>query len=207
LEVSQDPPRAALADRTGRIWSALSLLADLENTDGRDETYGASQPQVVTDGECVVVSVAIESPLWRSKVVTLRCTDDRLELTVTVEGRGLLTDVRLLGGHGVLPDGAAGAFRSGIEFASVFSPNPTEPVQVVRPAAAAATIGVVGDHRPGRWHAVFSPAPLCLVMGREPASGPTHIPVGDWYALSVAVTSTGSFKSMPTRPRACQVSV
>ena len=80
---------------------------------------------------------------------------------------------------------AAGAFRSGIEFASVFSPNPTEPVQVVRPAAVAATIGVVGDDRPGRWHAVFSPAPLCLVMGRERASGPTHIPGGDWLSLSV----------------------
>jgi hypothetical protein len=185
LEVRQDPSRAVLADRTGRIWSALSLLADLDSTDGRDETYGGAPPQVEVDGECVMVSVAAGSLLWRSKVVTLRCTDDRLELSATVEGCGLLTDVRLLGGHGVLPDGAAGAFRSGIEFASVFSPNPTEPVQVVRPAAAAATIGVVGDHRPGRWHAVFSPAPLCLVMSREPASGSTHIPVGDWLSLSV----------------------
>ena len=86
LEVRQDPPRAVLADRTGRIWSALSLLADLDCTNGRDETYGASQPQVVTDGECVVVSVTVESPLWRSKVVTLRCTDDRL--AVDGDGRG-----------------------------------------------------------------------------------------------------------------------
>ena len=185
LEVRQDPPRAVLADRTGRIWSALSLLTDLDCTSARDETYEGSQPQVDADGECVMVSVAAESLLWRSKLVTLRCTDERLELTVTVEGHGLLTDVRLLGGHGVLPDGAAGAFRSGIEFASVFSPNPTEPVQVVRPAAAAATIGVVGDDRPGRWHGVFSPAPLCLAIGRERASGPTDVPTGDWLSLSV----------------------
>jgi hypothetical protein len=133
LEVRQDSPRAVLADQSSRIWSSLSLLADLDRTDLRDETYGSAHPQVEADSDGVVVSVTVESPLWRSKVVTLRCTDDRLELTVTVEGRGLLTDVRLLGGHAVLPDGAAGAFRSGIEFASVFSPNPTEPVQVVRP--------------------------------------------------------------------------
>jgi hypothetical protein len=91
LEVRQDPPRAVLADRTGRIWSALSLLTDLDCTSARDETYEGSQPQVDADGECVMVSVAAESLLWRSKLVTLRCTDERLELTVTVEGHGLLT--------------------------------------------------------------------------------------------------------------------
>ena len=185
LEVRQDPPRAVLADRAGRIWSALSLLADLDCTDARDETYGSSQPQAAADGNGVLVTVTTESLLWRSKVVTLRCTNDRLELTVTVEGHGSLTDVRLLGGHAVLPDGAAGVFRSGIEFASLFSPNPTEPVQVVRPAGAAATVGVVGDDRPGRWHGVFSPAPLCLALGRERASGPTHVPTGDWLSVSV----------------------
>jgi hypothetical protein len=185
LEVRQEPPRAVLADRRGRIWSALSLLADLDCTDARDEMYGSPQPQVAADGDGVVVRVTAASPLWRSKVVTLRCTNDRLELTVTVEGHGTLTDVRLLGGHAVLPDGAAGTFRSGIEFASLFSPNPTEPVQVVRPAGAAATVGVVGDDRPGRWHGVFSPAPLCLALGRERASGPTHVPTGDWLSLSV----------------------
>ncbi len=185
LEVRQDPPRAVLADRTGRIWSALTLLADLDCVDARDETYGNTEPQVTVEGDVVVVTVSAESVAWQSKEVTLRCRKDSLELSVTVEGEGRLTDVRLLGGHAVLTDGAAGTFRSGIEFASVFSPNPTEPVQVVRPATAVATVGVLGDDRPGRWHAVFSPAPLCLVLGRERALGPTEVPGGEWLSLSV----------------------
>lgn len=185
LDVRPDPPRAVFADRTGRIWSALALLADLDCAGARDETYGSGELQVRVEGDVVVVTVTAESPVWRSKEVTLRCREDSLELSVTVDGDGALTDVRLLGGHAVLTDGAGGAFRSGIEFASVFSPNPTEPVQVVRPATAVATVGVVGDDRPGRWHAVFSPAPLCLALGREPAAGPTDVPVGDWLSLSV----------------------
>ena len=160
-----------LADRTGRIWSALTLLADVDRVDGRDGAYGDLQAQVTTEDDAVVVSVVAESPTWRSKTVTLRCFEEGVALSVTVEGEGLLTDVTLLGGRAVLADGAGGAFRSGIEFASVFSPNPTEPVQIVRPATAVATIGVVGDDRPGRWHAVFSPAPLCLALGASGRPG------------------------------------
>ena len=185
LEVRQDPPRAVLSDRAGRIWSALTLLADVDRVDARDESYGTLLPTVSAEDGGVVVRVAAESPAWRSKTVELRCLEDGVAVSVTVEGEGLLTDVRLLGGRAVLGDGSGGPFRSGIEFASVFSPNPTEPVQVVRPATAAATIGVVGDDRPGRWHAVFSPAPLCLALGRERAAGPTDVPQGEWLSLSL----------------------
>lgn len=185
LEVRQDPPRAVLADLTGRIWSTFSLLADVDDAGARDETYGHADVQVQAEPDRVTVNVVMDSPLWRTKTVRLVCSEDELRLTVTVDGAGSLGEVRLLGGHAVLPDGAAGAFRSGIEFASLFSPNPSEPVQVVRPATAGVTIGVVGDDRPGRWHAVFSPAPLCLVLGRQPASTPVDVPKGDWLSLSV----------------------
>ena len=127
----------------------MTLLADVDCVDARDETYGSTDPQVTVEGDVVVVRVSAESVVWRSKEVTLRCREDSLEVSVTVEGEGRLSDVRLLGGHAVLADGAAGTFRSGIEFASVFSPNPTEPVQVVRSATAVATVGVLGDDRPG----------------------------------------------------------
>jgi hypothetical protein len=168
LEVRPGPPRAVLADRSGRIWSALVLLADLDTTEGRDETYRTSEPEAWPDGAAATVEVVAESRRWAAKVTRLRCTEQAVELDVTVTGSGTLADVRLLGGHAVLPDGAAGAFRSGIEFASLFSPAPTEPVQVVRPAWAAAALGVVGDARPGRWHAVGGPG--CGGTGR-PAGG------------------------------------
>jgi hypothetical protein len=85
----------------------------------------------------------------------------------------------------VLSSGACGVFRSSVEFASVFDPAPTEPIQVVRSAATAATLGVVGDASPGRLHGIFAPPPLCLAFGRAAATAPTAVPAGDWLSLAV----------------------
>ncbi len=61
LEVRPNPPRAVLADREGRIWSALSLLADVDCTSAHDETHGDPQPEVSVDGDAVLVSVSGDS--------------------------------------------------------------------------------------------------------------------------------------------------
>ena len=53
-------------------------------------------------------------------------------------------EVTLLGGRAVLGSGACGTFRTGARFASLFSPTPTEPVQVVRPGSVPSTLGVEG---------------------------------------------------------------
>lgn len=186
LEVRADPPRAILAGRDGLLWSHLSLLASLDRVGAADESVEVGVPQVsqVSDDE-VVVELVTASTAWTRKAVRLRCLPDRLELSATVEGDGLLTDVRLLGGRALLASGAGGVFRSSVEYASVFVPTPTEPVDLVRPAASPATLGVVGDASPGRLHAVFSPPPLCLVLGRGRAAGPTDVPGGDWLSLGV----------------------
>ena len=85
----------------------------------------------------------------------------------------------------MLDNGACGAFRSSIEFASVFSPTPSEPVQLVRPASSAVVLGVLGDASPGRLHGIFSPPPLCLALGRREADHATHVPDGAWVSLAV----------------------
>ncbi|WP_127573344.1 hypothetical protein [Georgenia faecalis] len=186
LEVRANPPRAVLADPDGLIWTHLSLLASVARTDDADETYSVAPPRVdATDDDGVVVVVEQTSTAWEHKEVRLACREGALELTVTVRGHGRLGDVTVLGGRAVLPNGAAGTFRSAIEFASVYSPTPSEPVQVVRPAHSAVVLGVVGDALPGRLHAVFSPPPLCLVLGRAAATGPTQVPAGDWLRLAV----------------------
>ncbi len=190
VRLRADDPTAELRDRDGRVWSRLRLLADVARVDAADESYALDEVRAAAGrvgGEDVVdVTLTAASPVWRHKSVRLRCHADRLELVVRVEGTGTLAEVRLLGGRAVLPRGACGTFRSSIGFASVFDPTPTEPVQAVRPASAAATLGIVGDASAGRLNAVFSPPPLCLALGREPAGGPLHVPGGDWLAVGVA---------------------
>jgi hypothetical protein len=203
LEVRADPPRAVLADRDGRIWSHLSLLASVDRVGAADESLDVGAPTVhAPDGSAVgsapadlphvEVRLDCASTAWDRRRVTLRCAPDRLELEVEVAGAGAVTDVRLLGGRAVLPSGAAGTFRSSVEYRSVLVPTPTEPVDLVRPATSAATLGVVGDASPGRLHAVFSPPPLCLVLGRAAADGPLDVPEpaarpggADWLALGL----------------------
>jgi hypothetical protein len=190
LTVRDGDSTAELADPAGRVWSRLNLLADVDRVDAVDESYGLDAVRVSeeSDGgqDVVDVTLTARSTAWRHKSVRLRCFPSHLELRVRVEGTGTIADVRLLGGRAVLGSGACGTFRSSIGFASVFDPTPTEPVQVVRNASAAVVLGVVGDAAPGRLNAVFSPPPLCLALGREPARHATHVPDGDWLSVAVA---------------------
>ncbi|UNX56272.1 hypothetical protein MF406_08790 [Georgenia sp. TF02-10] len=187
LEVRADPPKAVLADPDGRIWSHLSLLASADCTDGADESFPAGPPVVTptADGDGIVVTAAARSSRWEHKEVRLLCRPTAVEIGVRVRGRGTLTDVTLLGGRAVRASGAAGAFRSSIDFRTVFSPGPTEPVQVVRPAHTATVLGVVGDAHAGRLHALFSPPPLCLALGRREPAHATDVPAGGWLSLAV----------------------
>jgi hypothetical protein len=190
LQVRGPQRVAVLADPDGRIWSRLSLLASVDRADLADESFDVGEPRVsagLRDGEEVVeVELSCRSTAWSAKSVLLRCFPDRVEVVVRVEGSGLLGTVRLLGGAAVLPGGACGTFRSSIEFASVFNPTPTEPVQVVRPASAGAALGIVGDALAGRLHGIFSPPPLCLALGREPARHATHVPDGaGWFTAGL----------------------
>lgn len=190
VQVRGPRPVAVLADPDGRIWSRLSLLAAVDRPDVPDESFDIGEPKVfagLLDGEEVIeVEVVCRSTAWSAKSVVLRCFEDRIEAVVRVEGSGVLDTVRLLGGQAILAGGACGTFRSSIEFASVFSPTPTEPIQVVRPASAGAALGVVGDGSAGRLHGLFSPPPLCLAFGREPAQHATHVPDGaGWLTVGL----------------------
>jgi hypothetical protein len=186
LQVRVPQLEAVLADPAGRIWSRLSLLASVDRIDVPDDTYGTPRVAVRrAAGGTVEVEVVAETAAWSARSVLLRCFADRVEVLARVRGEGTLGEVRLLGGRATLPDGACGTFRSSIEFASVFSPAPSEPVQVVRPASAGVSLGIVGDAAAGRLNAVFSPPPLCLAFGRELAGGATEVPAGGWLSAGL----------------------
>ncbi len=190
LIVRPDRPRAVLASASGQVWSQLSLIASVDRLGQPDQAYAIETirveqvPGEPAGGEVRLI-LESASTAWESRILTLRCSPDAVKVSVTVRGNGLLDEVTLLGGRAILPSGASGTFRSGVQFASVFVPTPTEPIAVVRPSSSAAQLGVVGDAEPGRLHGIFSPPPLCFAFGRNQAAGATEIPGGDWLGVSL----------------------
>jgi hypothetical protein len=185
LSVRRDAAEARLV-ADGTDWGRLSLLASVDRTGARDESYDVGAATVLEQGdERVVIAVEQASPAWDRKTTVVTCTPERVEVHVEVSGTGAIEEVALLGGRAVLDTGAAGTFRSQLlRVRSVFDPTPTQPVGVVRPGASAVTLGVVGDAEPARLNAVFSPPPLLVALGMADPTGPTSIPDGPWLALS-----------------------
>jgi hypothetical protein len=186
LRIHRDSARAVLGDADGRLWSDLSLLSSLDRTDQRDETLVLEPVRLVhQSADRCVFAMSSRSSVWEAKETELVCEQGSVTISVEVAGHGTLSDVSLLGGRAFLLDGACGTFPSGIGFASVFNPTPTEPVQVVRPATSSVVLGVVGDADPGRLHGIFTPPPLVLAFGRGVPLTATGVPAGAWLGLSV----------------------
>lgn len=176
-------PYLELADAEGARWMRVCALSSVHASGARDESMSLSDPEVVTEDGAIVVTIATRSSAWDERTLELRCTPDAVELTLEARGTGELTDVTFLGGDGILPTGASGTFRSGFDAQSLYVPSPTEPVAFVRPVWSAASLGVVGDADPGRLNGVFSPPPLALAFGRDPATDPFSPGPGPWLAM------------------------
>ena len=175
-------PYLDLDDADGRQWMRLCALSSIHTRGLRDEAMSISAPEVRTESDAVVLTIRTASAAWSERSLEIRCTSDSVELTLEAIGTGELTDVTLLGGDGVVPTGASGTFRSGFEAQSLYVPSPTEPVAFVRPVWSAASLGVVGDADPGRLNGIFSPPPLALAFGRDPATDAFSPGPGPWLA-------------------------
>jgi hypothetical protein len=140
---------------------SLSLLSQLDTTDGADETLAILDPDVRGD------SIVFErrSTLWDRAWLELRCLDSALEVHTNVRGKGVLTDVRLLGGRSVIAGAPLGRILSGTAARTLFSPNPEDGVLPFRPPAEGAVTGVLGEGEPGRARWLFTPAPLYFALG------------------------------------------
>jgi hypothetical protein len=140
---------------------SLSLLSQLDTTDGRDETLAILEPEA-GDGTIVVER---RSTLWDRAWLELRCLDSALEVHTYVRGSGALTEVRLLGGRSVIAGAPLGRVLSGTAARTLFSPNPEDGVLPFRPPAEGAVTGVLGEGEPGRGRWLFTPAPLYFALG------------------------------------------
>ncbi|SEE12841.1 hypothetical protein [Ruania alba] len=168
--VGVTPPRALLFAPDGAEVAQLSLFASLDRVGAADETYQVQAPEVrgragADVDESVEIEVRRSSTAWDTAAVVLSADGDSVRLRAEVTGTGTLTTARVLGGSAVLPSGACGDFFSRCAGESVFTPNPSEPVQWARPATSPSVLGILGDAHPGRLHAVFSPPPLAVAIG------------------------------------------
>ncbi|UFU08166.1 hypothetical protein [Ruania halotolerans] len=168
------PPRVRSADRacadTRRTDAAATdtVVTDTVATDTIATDTIATDTVETHAGETDTVEIEVRrsSTAWEAAAVVLRAGPDGVRVHAEVTGTGTLTTVRVLGGSAVLPSGACGDFFSRATGATMFTPNPTEPVQWERPASSASVLGILGDAHPGRLHAVFSPPPLAVAIGQ-----------------------------------------
>lgn len=179
-----DPVRAVADVRggDGRLWFRLRLLGSLDTLEGPDETVGDVVVTRRPDGDGVLVEVSCRSTRWVGRTTYLRCTETRLEYWTVVRGEGRILSAHLFGGRrlprGYLPSG------SGLH--TVVSPNPDHPRRVARSAVEPAVIGVVGEGSEpgvGRW--LFTPAPWCYAVCREPAANDVDPPEGEWAGIGL----------------------
>jgi hypothetical protein len=182
LELAANGMVATISSPDGEQWAALRPHAALDTTAGPDETVAVASPRVVGEG---VFEVERSSTHWEHAATRFVCTDDAIEVVSSVRGRGALTEVHLLAVRSAIAGAPTGFMPSGTRFRTLFSPNPGDPGQLLRPASEAAVIGVSGDGNPGRGHWFFTPAPLSLWL----TTGEPEQPGGveqDWVGISVA---------------------
>jgi len=179
LEVTADGLRATLSSPDGAHWLTLRPFAAVDRVDGLDETLSVAPPRLAEG----VLRVERRSTLWDLAATSFACSEDQIEVRTGVTGRGHLTDIHLLAGRSLLPRKPHGLMPSGSSFRTLFSPNPAD-ARLVRPAAEAAVIGVVGDGEPGRGHWLYTPAPLYLALTTDEVDDPAA--ADHWVDLGLA---------------------
>jgi hypothetical protein len=189
VELARNGRSAILSSPAGEHWLTLSLLAALDTADGVDETLSVEQPRVGDD----TIEIERRSTTWERAGMTITCGDDDLTVRTWVSGRGVLTEVHLLGGRALEPGAPTGFFPTGSSFKTLFSPNPGDPGKLLRSAAENAVIGVSGDGALGRGHWFFTPAPLWLGLSIEEQ---------EWLGVGVvAPVEELDFVQLDYRPR------
>jgi hypothetical protein len=174
---------AEVRDRDGAGWGPFRLLASVHTLDGPDETVRVTAVEHERHGDGVRVTVRCTSSRWAHRTQTVHFGPDGIAVWATVRGRGRVTTVRLLGGERV----GQGLLPSGSGHATVFSPNPDHPWRIARAAGEPAVVGVTGEGgEPGVGHWLFTPAPACFALSREPAGDGRRLPPGPWLMLGLA---------------------
>jgi hypothetical protein len=208
LALLPDRPFARLSDDAG-AWADLALFASLHTSQGLDDTAALADPRVEQHDDRIVICVEATSSRWDSRRTLVACHEDRIETWTEITGSGDLTDAHLLGGFcSAIRRWGSGFLASGHAFASLMSPEPSDPTRAVQPAGEPAALDVVGNSLPGRGHWFFTPPPFCLALSRDqppaPAMEPAErlpLPAGPWLGIGlVADAGAHTFTGMHYEP-------
>jgi hypothetical protein len=182
LEVAANGLRATLSSPRGEHRLTLRPLAAVDTAEAPDETVAVEPPRVA-DG---AIEVARTSTVWDRASVALVPREDALEVHTRVTGRGTLDTAHLLALRSLVAGEPTGFMPSGSRFRALFTPNPEDPVRLVRGAAEAAVVGVTGDGQPGRGRWLFTPAPLYLALTTAEDVVDPSVPVAEgWLDLAL----------------------
>ncbi len=176
LTWAADRPFVALADAAGHPLAELFTLSSVHSTLGQDDTTWIGVWQADSAGEKITLTLDAASSIWDAKRYTFECFPDRWRYSITVQGRGALTDAHYFGGYysGYLRWGS-GFFRSGQHFLEGFNPEPNSAEVTGFAAAGCSTIDLMGVPLPGRADWFFTPPPFCYAL-----RGP-----GGWLGIGV----------------------
>ncbi len=165
LAFAKDRPFVYLADAEGTELAELFVLSSVHPLNGRDDTTAIGTWQIVESRDEVILSLDVESSVWQRKTYRFRCTAERLQYEVEVEGSGALAEANSFGGYysGQVRWGS-GFFWSGQLFRQGFNPEPNrDEVNHFLPVGSAA-IDLMGVPLPGKAGWFFTPAPFCFAF-------------------------------------------
>src|SRR5947209_7969878 len=164
LTLPSDRPYAYVDTPGGRV-AELFLLSTADSTRGTDATTAVEEWQRAESDTATVLTLTAGSTIWDRRVYRLRCTDDCIQYTASLEGSAALADVTYFGGYNAAhPRWGAGLFHSGHRFGRGFNPEPDAAGSLWFDPLTESTIDLGGGPLPGRRHWFFTPAPFCFAF-------------------------------------------
>ena len=158
-------PYIDLYDANQKQWASFFVMGEINTLNGMDEGAGLGVYEYEQTEDCLTVRFPIDSVLWRRKTAVWKFTPDLIETYFELEGNGKIVTCRYFGGN--YADGKdSGFFPSQARFDRVFSPEPDERGEPIRPATEPAEVNVTGMSLPGRKDWIFAPAPYCFSFAR-----------------------------------------
>lgn len=156
--------RVTAAD--GTKMGEIMLISSVHTMSGRDVTTEMGAWQTAEENGALVMTNVCDSLIWNSKTITLRFCEDRIVYSVSVNGKGTLADVELIGGYytGCNKSQSNARLYSGFVGDSLFNPEPDCNEVYCRPVNERSLIDLTGVPIPGRDGWFFTPPAFCYVL-------------------------------------------
>ncbi len=150
----------------GEAMGEIALVFSAHTMTGKDVSSTLSPWRITEYEDGILIKCECDSTFWRKKEIELRFSEDRIVYTASVEGRGELSDVELLGGYYTGSNKRIGNARlySGFQGKWLFDPEPDCAERYKRGVYERSLIDLTGVPIPGRDGWFFTPPVFCYVL-------------------------------------------